>query len=333
LIKHWYLIASLAVFALGAWMWKLKGSRIPTTSGSVAEKVDVSKFGSVIVEVGKDKILRTDIDWEYQLLTNGINDNTNLTPIPNLGSKIHQELGPLRRSILESMIERKLLYAMVKKDENFDSTDAARYTGCLEDWQKATRALPADISASGGSDRLKTRLCERSLIEQYLTERVYKTLTVSEAEITEYFKGHPEEFRRPEQVRIRQIVVADENTAKRVSNTTTAANFTEMARTYSISPEGKNGGHLGPFAKHGMPAFFEAAFTMKKNQISTVLKSNYGYHIMILDEKIPEHGMSFDEARPVIHEKLLATKREAAYQEWVERALIAISVKAPSALW
>lgn len=299
----------------------------------MTEKVDVSKFGSVIVEVGKDKILRTDIDWEYQLLTHGITDNSNLTPIPNLGSKIHEELGPLRRSILESMIERKLLYAMVKKDDQFDSADAARYTACLEDWQKTNRVLPSDISASGGSERLKNRLCERSLIEQYLTERVYKSINVTEVEITEYFKGHPEEFRRPEQVKIRQIVVADENTAKRVRNTTTTANFSEMARIHSIAPEGKSGGHLGPFSKHGMPVFFEAAFTMKKNQISTVLKSNYGYHIMILDERIPEHGMSFDEARPVIHEKLLTAKREVAYQEWVEKALIAISVKAPSALW
>src|SRR5690606_5900003 len=139
--------------------------------------------------------------------------------------------------------------------------------------------------------------------------------------------------RRPEQVKIRQIVTADEATAKRVSYTTTVNNFSDMAKAHSIAPEGASGGHLGPFSKQTMPAFFEAAFAMKRGQISTVLKSNYGYHIMILDEKIPEHNLSLDEARPLVTEKLMKGRREAAYQAWVEKALVAISIKAPSALW
>lgn len=312
----------------------IKGNRVPSPSHQVADvNGEVSRFGSVIVEVGKDKILRSDIDWEYKLLTLGISDNSNLTPIPNLGSKIHDELSPLRRSILESMIERKLLFAMVKRDDSFNSEDAARYVSCLENWHRAVKTLPADVSGDGGTERLKTRLCERTLIEQYLVEKIYGNLSVSDSEVTEYFKNHPEEFKRPEQVKIRQIVTADEATAKRVSYITNANNFSEMAKAHSIAPEGAAGGYLGPFSKQNMPAFFEAAFSMKRGQVSTVLKSNYGYHIMILDEKLPEHNMSLDEAKPLVKEKLLHARREAAYQAWVEKALVAISVKAPSALW
>jgi hypothetical protein len=334
LFKHWYLIASVVCFILGAYIWKMGTKNTPASlAASQLERSSSAKFGSIIVEVGKEKILREDIEWEYQLLTHGISDTSNLTPIPNLGSKIDTELAPLRRSILENLIERKLLYSMVRRDEGFDSANAARYSACLTDWQKASQALPAEVAGSRAKERLKARLCERSIVEQYLNEIVYKEAVVSDSEITEYFKSHLEEFSVPEQIVIRQIVVADEATAKKVSNQTTANNFSDMARQYSITPEGQSGGRLGPFGKHKMPTFFEAAFAMKKGQISTVLKSNYGYHIMIVDERIPEHNQSFDEVRPLILKKLLTVKKEAAYRDWVELALVAISVKAPSSLW
>lgn len=334
MFKHWYLIVSVLFFAFGAYVWKVRGRNTPMTASPPSQDIPASsKFGSVIVEVGKDKILREDIEWEYSLLTHGIVDNTNLTPIPNLGSKFHEELGPLKRSILENIIERKLLFAMVKRDDGFDSTNPARFTSCLSDWQKSLAGLPKEVADSGARDRLKSRLCERSLVEQYLAERVYSEVSVPEKEMSEYFKDHPEEFKVPEKVRIRQTVVADESTAKRVLNQTTVQNFSDMARQYSITPEGRHGGKLGPFGKQGMPSFFEVAFEMRKGQLSPVLKSNYGYHIMIVDEKIPEHGMSFDEAAKVIEEKLLVGKKEVAYRAWVDRALVAVSIKAPSALW
>lgn len=334
MFKHWYLIASVTFFAIGAYVWKVRGRNTPlAASTSSLEKPSVARFGSVIVEVGKDKILREDVDWEYNLLTHGIVDNSNLTPIPNLGSKFHAELGPLKRSILENIIERKLLYAMVRRDDGFDSTNAARFTACLTDWQKTVAGLPKDVADLGARARLKSRFCERSLVEQYLNEQVYKDVVVPDGEVTEYFKDHPEEFKVAEKVSIRQTVLADESTAKKVRNLTTVHNFSELARQYSITPEGLSGGKLGPFSKHNMPSFFEAAFEMRKGQISSVLKSNYGYHIMIVDEKTPEHSMSFDEAQVVIRGKLLTLKRDAAYKAWVERALVAISIKAPSALW
>jgi hypothetical protein len=334
LFKHWYLIASVVCFGLGAYVWKMGSKSSPSSlAASQLERSSAAKFGSVIVEVGKEKILREDIEWEYQLLTHGISDTSNMTPIPNLGSKIHAELGPLRRSILENLIERKLLFAMVRRDEGFDSSNAARYSACLTEWQKASQSLPSEVSNGRARERLKARICERSIVEQYLNEIVYIEAVVTETEITEYFKGHLEEFSVPEQIVIRQIVVADESTAKKVSNQTTASNFSDMARQHSITPEGQLGGRLGPFGKHKMPTFFEAAFAMRKGQISTVLKSNYGYHIMIVDERIPHHSQSFDEARPKILKKILNEKKEAAYRDWVELALVAISIKAPSALW
>ena len=142
-------------------------------AASQLERNRSTKFGSVIVEVGKEKILRDDVEWEYQLLTHGITDTTNLTPIPNLGSKIHTELGPLRRSILENLIERKLLYAMVRRDEGFDGTNAARYSTCLTEWQKTSSTLPTEVSGGRARERLKSRLCERSIVEQYLNEIVF----------------------------------------------------------------------------------------------------------------------------------------------------------------
>lgn len=55
--------------------------------------------------------------------------------------------------------------------------------------------------------------------------------------------------------------------------------FEEVAKKFSISPEGKNGGKLGPFFPGQMPVEFDVCFTMKEGEISPVIKSPYGYHI------------------------------------------------------
>ncbi len=55
--------------------------------------------------------------------------------------------------------------------------------------------------------------------------------------------------------------------------------FEEVAKEFSISPEGKNGGRLGPFFPEEMPSEFDVCFTMKEGEVSDIIKSAYGYHL------------------------------------------------------
>ena len=78
-----------------------------------------------------------------------------------------------------------------------------------------------------------------------------------------------------------------------------------------------------------MPRFFEVAFDLHPGQISNILKSTYGFHIIMVEEKREAHKMTFAEALPGITQKLRQLEEEKAYQKWVDLALHTVVVNTP----
>jgi hypothetical protein len=337
-----YALLSTALFALGAYAWKAKHNGLLAVDGPVSSKSDDAAPATpdhlqgppaVVVEVGGEKIHKDDIDWEYELLMDGVFDKETMTPIPDLGARYHEELQSLRKTLVSNVVERKVLYAFVKQDKDFDATDPARFSACLSEWQAAVDAGSRMFQSRESKARLKNRLCERAILQQYVKERVFSKIDVSDAEIVEYYKNHASEYRIPDRVVLRQVLLPDEAAAKRVRNQVNPGNFEAVARAHSIAPEAAQGGRLGPFAKGGMPSVFDVAFHMKKAEISPILKSPYGYHVIMLVEKLPGTQASLDAVRDTIA-RLLRNKREAEeYQKLVERALAAVNVSTPAPLW
>jgi parvulin-like peptidyl-prolyl isomerase len=164
-----------------------------------------------------------------------------------------------------------------------------------------------------------------------MTERLFKDLVITEDEIAKYYEANKSQFRQYESVIVKHILFVDEPTAKRWRGALTTQNFEEMARLHSITPEGKNGGRLGPFMKGMLPAVFDIAFHMKVGEISDILRSNYGYHVILVEEKNPKRKLDLTGARPEIVKILLKKKREMIYDRWLEHALASVKVAAPKA--
>lgn len=333
-MRHYaYAAICISCFAGGAYVWKIANTGLSQASKAPIPSNKAAEIGGpqTVVEVGAERISQDDIDWEYGLVTEGIFDKDSLTPIPDLGARYHAELAPLRKQLVSAVIERKLLYQFVQQDHDFTANDPARYSKCLTQWQEVLKSQGPEMFMNGGKDRLKSRLCERSILDQYIKERLFKDIAISEAEIVEYFKNHLSEFQSPEKIEVRQVLLGSEDEAKRWRAQINPHNFESIARQYSIAPEGAQGGHLGPFAKGSMPAVFEAAFHLKKGEISPVLKSNYGYHIILLLEHYPKVEPSLEQARPKVFSLLRKKKQDEAYEHWVEKALAAINVMVPKA--
>jgi hypothetical protein len=335
-----YLVACLACIGVGAYVWKVKHTGIAVTP-VVAEEaaVPTAPPSPIVVTVGGEKVTQEDVDWEYAVATNevvgkgplaaGGEDAGGLTPIPDLGARYQVEMLPLKRAIVSTIIERKVLYTYLRVDKEFDYDDPARYSACLREWQNAVSGKAPAVLARGGKERLKARLCERSILDQYLRERVFQGVAVTDAEVVEYFKNRPGEFVEPERVTIRQILVANESEAKRLRGQLNAANFADLAKRHSIAPEGEQGGKLGPFSQASVPSLFEIAAHMRKGEISDVVKSPYGFHIVMLLEHFPKRELGLDGAKPKIRAILRKKREEEAYQKWVERALVAVSITTP----
>jgi peptidyl-prolyl cis-trans isomerase C len=119
-------------------------------------------------------------------------------------------------------------------------------------------------------------------------------------------------------VQIRQIVVAERPKAEELrAQLETGADFVELARTNSIGPEAAQGGVLPPFAKGQMPEAFDRAFELEPGQLSPVIESPYGFHLFLVESKLPAHEASFDEVREKIALQLSEQTLDDLRREWV----------------
>jgi len=133
-----------------------------------------------------------------------------------------------------------------------------------------------------------------------------------------YFDEHRAEYATPARVQIRQIVVAERPKAEALrSQLTAGADFAELARANSIGPEAPEGGSLPPFAKGQLPEAFDRAFEVEPGQISQVIESPYGFHLFLVESRLPAHDASFDEVQEKIAVVLSERTLDELRREWV----------------
>jgi len=325
------IVAYIVCFILGGYVWKVFNTGHMLSEYGIRERV----LGEheAIVHIGNVSLTVEDVQWEYDQHTEGVTGGDQLTFIPEVGGRLHEYLSPLKERLAKGLIERKLLLEMIKRDDSFDATDPALFQECVQEWQELIGSDPKKFGGQMDQERLKSRLCESALIKKYVEKRIYNRIQVGDKEIVDYFNKHASEFNQPQKVVIRQVVLATEEDAKKVRHKINVNNFSSLAKQYSIAPEAEDGGILGPFFQLEMPRVFDIAFSMRRGDISDVLKSNYGFHIIMLEKKIPTEKLSLVEARPQIEKKIIKQKREEEYQKWVELALNTVPVKAPKPVW
>ena len=142
-------------------------------------------------------------------------------------------------------------------------------------------------------------------------DRVAATMDVSDATLQQYYNSHRDQFRTPERVKVRHILLMTQGKPKAEVDKIKAkaddllkqikggANFAELAKANSEDPGSKaNGGDLGWVVRGQTVKNFEnTAFALKPNEISPVISTEYGFHIVQLEEKQDAHLQSFDEVK------------------------------------
>jgi len=155
---------------------------------------------------------------------------------------------------------------------------------------------------------------------------------VTTQDLQAYYDQHRDEYRLPEQVKVSHILIktplpaADgkvddkaveaarvkaEDVLKQVK---AGGDFAKLAETYSDDPgSAKNGGSLGLIGRgRTVPEFEKAAFSLPKGQISDLVKSSYGYHIIRVDDKQDAHMKTLEEVKGDIEPILKQQKAQRA---------------------
>jgi len=147
----------------------------------------------------------------------------------------------------------------------------------------------------------QTRLKNNLLINKLINSKFKVKLSDDETRARAYFKAHKERFEIGQMVHAFHIMVASEDESKVVRSAikSQTKSFSELARMYSLAPEAALGGDLGYFEIGQMPEEFGPIVQLKKNQVSQVIKTPYGYHIFkIVDVKTPRQ-LTFSESKKI----------------------------------
>ncbi len=181
------------------------------------------------------------------------------------------------------------------------------------------------------AERYKTAIPEARKLE-YIAFKENQTPggepQVTQQEIAQYYQQHQKEYQVPDQVKVRHILIkvapnadakadaAAKQTAEDLLKKLKAgANFADLAKKYSDDPGSKDqGGELG-FVQRGVTVkpFENAAFALQPGQLSNVIKSQFGYHIILAEEKQTAHTKPLDEVKTQILATL--TRDKEAQQE------------------
>lgn len=124
----------------------------------------------------------------------------------------------------------------------------------------------------------------------------------SDADVAAYYDSHQAEFRSGDQVRVRQILVGDEETANGIlDKLRKGADFSELSVEHSRAPNAKRGGEIGYVTRGELPKMFEdEIFRLEPGQFSSVVRTDSSFHIFKVEDRRPAGQMDVETAAPVI---------------------------------
>ena len=244
------------------------------------------------------------------------------------------ERSQIKKQVLENLIARELLYQEsqkkgIKVDQKEIEAQLTALKGRFPSEVEFKKALSTmNLTEAGLRFQFERDLAIRKLLD----DQIGGKSTVSEKESRAYYDSNLGSFKKPEQVRASHILIkvdpgADE--AKKAEARTkieslqaklkNGEDFGAVAKEYSEGPSGPKGGDLGFFGRGQMvKPFEETAFSMKPGQVSGMVETRFGYHLIMVTERTPESTLSYEEVKDRLEQHLKQQKEREALAAYVE---------------
>lgn len=252
-----------------------------------------------------------------------------------------------RLELEKKMLDRLIVVEVLKRK----TTEADKSKGkqaaekMLEEIRKQTvtpEGFRRQVEAMGMTpDAFTAQFTERAVVEEVVNREVRDTITITPQQVQKFYDDNPKRFEQPETVRAAHILLAtrdlatneelspDKKKAQRdliealLKRARAGEDFGKLAKEFSQDPGSKERGGEYLFARGTMAMEFEtAAFAMRPNQISDVVTTKFGFHIIKVLERNPPKKIEFEKVKDRIRDNLQqeeADKRLPAYLEKVKK--------------
>lgn len=276
---------------------------------------------AVVASVDKEVILQSEILNEIRPALQGLSAND-------------AQVQELFESALNQAIEQKILYregvlADIKiTDEQVDDR-IRRYRQQFDSEEAFLKALTdAGETLSDFRERIRKQTVALSMgmSKRFQLE---KEITISEAEVAQYYQDNIGEYQRPERVRLYRIFIGlgDGESGRATAlarieaikeELALGADFSQLATQHSEGPDAARGGLVGWVERGELVAALEnVAFSLNPGDISPVIETEFGMMLLKVEEKVEAGLAPFDEVRTEIEPALRQRLADEKYQRWM----------------
>jgi parvulin-like peptidyl-prolyl isomerase len=243
----------------------------------------------------------------------------------------------LEQQVLQRLIQIQLLLGKATEADKAKGkeTSEKRFATILKR-AGSEEALNRQLKSVGMTEaELRAKIAEEAIAESVLDREL--KVTVTDADVKKFYDENPTRFEEPEMVRASHILLSTLDSARQpLSNDKKAAkrkqaedllkrarageDFAKLAKEFSEDPGSKEKGGEYTFPRGAMvPEFESAAFSLNTNQISDIVTTQFGYHIIKLNEKIPAHQVTLAKVADDLKDGLKRRETEKLLPDYIEK--------------
>jgi len=284
--KKSFFLLGLTSFLL---LW---GFPLPVTPSSAQRVLD-----RIVAVVGDQIILESELEMQFQLYVSQT----------GIEIKDEKDRDRLKRQLLDQMINDKLLLLAAKKDTTIEVTSREVEEAVKNQLKKiksefSEEAFEAQLKAEGLTEselkkKYREQIRNQMMIDRLIASKLSK-VSVSTREVRDFYQTYQDSIpEQPEAVKLSHILLKIKPSPQTLDSLRRKAemvlelakrgeDFARLASLYSDDPSAREGGDVGFFKKGDMiPKFEEVAFALNPGEISRIVETEFGYHIIKVEEK------------------------------------------------
>ncbi len=239
----------------------------------------------------------------------------------------HKNVSPEKRKYyygqaLEEIIIKELQYQDGLAREM--KPDKAKVEAQIEKFKKrfkSQEAFKTALDKEGQTeDQLKARVEREMIIQSVVGKTVNEPAQMREAELKEYYEKNVSKFKQPETMRLRLISTKEEKKAQDIyAKLKDGDDFGELAYNMSEDDYRVKNGDIGYVHRGRMlPEIENAASKLKVGEMSQPINADNRWYIVKVEDKRPEHQMSFEEVKGKLKKELEAERAAELKKKWIE---------------
>ena len=233
-------------------------------------------------------------------------------------------LKQMKQKVLEALINRELLYQeSVGKGIQVEMFEVENQIEVIKQRLYSGKSLDdALLEINMTKKDFETQVRKATAINKLLEQMVYQKVSVSDKESKIFYDNNPQFFKKPEQVRASHILIkldpdadaemkaeARERIEEILAKIKLGQDFAELAQQYSEGPSRIKGGDLGYFDRKMMvKPFADAAFSLQTGQISEIVETRYGFHIIQTVDRTPASKFAYMQIKDRLIDMLRSEK-------------------------